>query len=60
MQRAKEALLLSLDQPYAHYATARLIMMKAETNDAASATGSSPRLKQRFAPIPVLPELIGR
>ena len=37
MQRANQALLLDPDQPYAHYATARLIMMKAEPNDAASA-----------------------
>ena len=36
-QRADQALLLNPDQPYAHYAKARLIMMKAEPNDAASA-----------------------
>ena len=37
MQRAEQALLLNPDQPYAHYAKARLIMMKAKPNDAASA-----------------------
>ncbi len=36
-QRGDQALLLNPDQPYAHYAKARLIMMKAEPNDAASA-----------------------
>ncbi len=37
MQRAEQALLLDPDQPYAHYAKARLIMMKAKPSDAASA-----------------------
>jgi adenylate cyclase len=37
MQRAEQALLLNPDQPYAHYAKARLIMMKAKPNDAVSA-----------------------
>jgi adenylate cyclase len=37
MQRAEQALLLNPDQPYAHYAKARLIMMKAKPSDAVSA-----------------------
>src|ERR1700678_1767370 len=37
IQRAEQALLLNPDQPYAHYAKARLIMMKAKPNDAVSA-----------------------
>ena len=37
MQRANQALLLNPDQATAHYVKARLIMMKAKPNDAASA-----------------------
>jgi adenylate cyclase len=38
MQRANQALLLKPDQPYAHYVKAQVILIKANPNDAATAT----------------------
>jgi adenylate cyclase len=69
MQRAERALLLNPDQPYAHYAKARLIMMKAEPNDAASANrviaeaeatlGADPSFARAYWPLAAGEQLLG-
>jgi adenylate cyclase len=69
MQRANQALLLNPDQPYARYAKARLIMMKAEPNDAASANRviaeaeatlrADPSFARAYWPLAVGDELLG-
>jgi adenylate cyclase len=70
MQRANQALLLNPDQPYARYAKARLIMMKAKANDAASANRviaeaeatlrADPSFARAYWPLAVGDELLGR
>jgi adenylate cyclase len=59
MQRTDQALLLDPSQARAHFTKALLIMLRRDRTTRRRRTRSLPRLKPRFAPIPVFPGATG-